>query len=262
MSDAHGRELERRYRETGDPQVGAAWLMHRVRIGELDQGRVYQAAIVGHPAAVNALPFAPKLFVFIPQPVADTDAIRTLVMDRVEDDSRQLAVRIGLAALDEVQQQLMLMTARIEPCLESFELWQAQWPGSARDPLGQLGSAVNNLRHYVSGRLVGTIPLWESSRTIRDVRNVMLHIDLARGQRGDPRLIPCVTLSHVFFAAHAVLVTALPIEADGLDERDRFQSNLRGSLDGLLFFVNETNLAADVPGAVAREVGEWLIRET
>ncbi|MCO5170330.1 MAG: hypothetical protein M9894_28675 [Planctomycetes bacterium] len=51
MSDARLRDLERRWRETGDPDDGAVWLRARLRAGDLDRDRLDLAAYCGHPAA-------------------------------------------------------------------------------------------------------------------------------------------------------------------------------------------------------------------
>ena len=38
MSEEHLRELERRFQESGSVEDEAAWLLERVRVGDLDQG--------------------------------------------------------------------------------------------------------------------------------------------------------------------------------------------------------------------------------
>ncbi len=55
MSDERLRELERRWRESGSVEDEAAWLLERVRVGELDQDRLELAAYCGHGAARVAL---------------------------------------------------------------------------------------------------------------------------------------------------------------------------------------------------------------
>lgn len=52
MSDERLRDLERRWKETGDPQHGAALLRERVRVGDLDEGRLRLAARLGDPPAL------------------------------------------------------------------------------------------------------------------------------------------------------------------------------------------------------------------
>lgn len=55
MSDARLRELERRWRETGAVDDEAAYLLERVRSGDLDSRRLHAAADCGHAAACAAL---------------------------------------------------------------------------------------------------------------------------------------------------------------------------------------------------------------
>lgn len=56
MSDSKLRELERRWRDTGDVQDEAAWLKERVRVGDLSREVVELCALCGHEAALLVLP--------------------------------------------------------------------------------------------------------------------------------------------------------------------------------------------------------------
>ena len=56
MSDAKLRELERRWKETGAVEDEAAYLLERVRVGELTQERLELAAYCGHDGAKRAIP--------------------------------------------------------------------------------------------------------------------------------------------------------------------------------------------------------------
>ncbi len=51
MSDEKLRELERRFKETGSVEDEAAWLVERVRVGDLTQERLELAAYLGHEPA-------------------------------------------------------------------------------------------------------------------------------------------------------------------------------------------------------------------
>ena len=53
MGDERLRELERRFTATGTAEDGAAWLLERVRTGELTRTRL-EAALCGHPGALLA----------------------------------------------------------------------------------------------------------------------------------------------------------------------------------------------------------------
>lgn len=55
MSDAQVRELERRWRATGAPEDQAAWILARVRTGELRIERIELAALCGEAGARAAL---------------------------------------------------------------------------------------------------------------------------------------------------------------------------------------------------------------
>jgi hypothetical protein len=52
MGDERLRELERRFVATGAAEDGAAWLLERVRAGELARTRLEVAALCGHPGAL------------------------------------------------------------------------------------------------------------------------------------------------------------------------------------------------------------------
>ncbi len=54
MSDARLRELERRWKETGSPDDEAAYLLERVRVGDLTRERLELAAYCGHEAAIGS----------------------------------------------------------------------------------------------------------------------------------------------------------------------------------------------------------------
>ena len=54
MSDQKLRELERRWKETGSPDDEAAYLLERVRVGNLTQERLELAAYCGHEGARRA----------------------------------------------------------------------------------------------------------------------------------------------------------------------------------------------------------------
>ena len=54
MSDTRLRELERRWKETGSPDDEAAYLLERVRVGDLTQERLELAAYCGHEGARRA----------------------------------------------------------------------------------------------------------------------------------------------------------------------------------------------------------------
>ncbi|MBX3467761.1 MAG: hypothetical protein KF878_12830 [Planctomycetes bacterium] len=55
MSDTKLRDLERRWRETGSPDDEAAYLLERVRVGDLTQERLELAAYCGHEGARRGL---------------------------------------------------------------------------------------------------------------------------------------------------------------------------------------------------------------
>lgn len=56
MSDQRLRELERRWRETGDVEDEAAYQRERLRCGELARAKLEAAGLLGHPAAQWLLP--------------------------------------------------------------------------------------------------------------------------------------------------------------------------------------------------------------
>lgn len=91
MSDRELRDLERRWRTTGDPGDEAALLRERVRLGDLTWDRLELAATVGHDGAARVVGARPRL---------DTRG----ALSAVGDVSRQLLtralVRLARAALE------------------------------------------------------------------------------------------------------------------------------------------------------------------
>lgn len=61
MSDQKLRDLERRWHETGSPDDEAAYLVERVRVGDLTQDLLELAAYCGHEGANRACPLATRL---------------------------------------------------------------------------------------------------------------------------------------------------------------------------------------------------------
>jgi hypothetical protein len=55
MSDAKLRDLERRWKETGSVEDEAAYLLERVRVGDLTRERLELAAYCGHEGAMSAI---------------------------------------------------------------------------------------------------------------------------------------------------------------------------------------------------------------
>lgn len=55
MTDSHLRELERRFKESGSVEDEVAYLLERVRLGELDRDMLELAAYCGHQASCQAL---------------------------------------------------------------------------------------------------------------------------------------------------------------------------------------------------------------
>ena len=55
MADAKLRDLERRWKETGSPDDEAAYLLERVRVGDLSRERLELAAYCGHEGSRRAV---------------------------------------------------------------------------------------------------------------------------------------------------------------------------------------------------------------
>ncbi len=95
MSDEKLRELERRWKGTGAVEDEAAFLLERVRAGELTQERLELAAYCGHQAATAAMAH---------QPFSGTleDWVRGLAGFGFAPVD-QLAARVAVAVADSVQ---------------------------------------------------------------------------------------------------------------------------------------------------------------
>lgn len=99
MSDQGLRQLERRWRASGDPADEAAWLLGRLRAGELPAERLELAALLGHEPAARAAqeadrPLPPLLFdLRRRERVPDTRWLIGALWER----SREAVVRFGAA---------------------------------------------------------------------------------------------------------------------------------------------------------------------
>ncbi len=67
MSDGRLRELERRWKESGSVDDGAAWLRARLRAGTIDRDRLLLAAYMGSPIAISAAPDKTPASVVLPK---------------------------------------------------------------------------------------------------------------------------------------------------------------------------------------------------
>lgn len=113
VSDAELRAFERTWRETGDPQDGAAWLRARVQAGELSEERLRLAACLDHEAACLATGYegsSPDLqLVDFARRLASFDAA--------------IQVRAALAALAPDPPSGTGLPTQIQVCLAAVRQW-------------------------------------------------------------------------------------------------------------------------------------------
>jgi len=136
MSDAKLRELERRWKETGSVEDEAAFLLERVRAGELSQERLELAARLGAQAANTALGRTATKF----------------VVDGLPVTSAEEALRMALAAarvplphwLD--RHQAAPVAAQAREAIERAEKW-ALCP-CEQHSLACLDSVVSSMPHW------------------------------------------------------------------------------------------------------------------
>lgn len=93
MSDERLKTLEQRFRESGQVDDEAAWLVERIRVGGLSRAQLNLAASLGHPAARAALG-RPR----------DHDLARAL--EAMRGAERELRVRVALALARFLQERL------------------------------------------------------------------------------------------------------------------------------------------------------------
>jgi hypothetical protein len=93
MSDERLRQLECRWRETGSVEDEAGYLLERVRVGDLERGKLELAADLGHPAAHVALsrPQAPRM--------VDTETLYGVAERHGDEATLRLGIACGAAAL-------------------------------------------------------------------------------------------------------------------------------------------------------------------
>lgn len=136
MSDERLRELERRWKETGAVKDEAAFLLERVRAGQLPQERLELAARLGVQAANTAL----------------GRTATKVVLDEVPVTSAEEAVRMAVAAarvpmpywLDKHKDTPIAAQAR--EAIERAEKW-ALCP-CERHSLALLDSVVSSMPHW------------------------------------------------------------------------------------------------------------------
>lgn len=93
MSDERLRTLEQRFRESGQVEDEAAWLVERIRVGGLSRAQLNLAASLGYPAARAALDRSPE-----------HDLGRAL--EAMRGAERQLRARVALALARFLQERL------------------------------------------------------------------------------------------------------------------------------------------------------------
>jgi len=122
MSDANLRELERRWRETGSVEDEAAWLLQRLRVGELDEERLRLAAYCSHEPSRIALDL---------RPLAETGSFGLTL--RPGGLGRQLLTRVSVDLCLEVLGVLEShrFHGRCLEAIEALEGWIAD-PSSSR----------------------------------------------------------------------------------------------------------------------------------
>jgi hypothetical protein len=164
VSDDGLRELERRFRATGEPADEARWLAESLRAGRLARERLELAAFLGHPAAALALGTAA---------VADQGAVQRWLA-AFDDAARVAVVRAAVAGLRASFADVPSPRADLAQALVLLEAWclsgSAQGaativgyePQVARrrellETSGQLDAAAFARRAQDASRAVGTL---------------------------------------------------------------------------------------------------------
>lgn len=155
MSDEKLRELERRWKETGAVEDEAAYLLERVRAGELTQERLELAARMGNRGAMFAanlprladLNEALDMFAGVsPQLIA---AAAAAVYEPVAEHASKRQASPGSS-----QWQTSLSGARHWEIVKQLRLWADSGAGGAPDELIRLGSAAGEEGKTAQGALV------------------------------------------------------------------------------------------------------------
>jgi hypothetical protein len=102
MSDRKLRDLERRWKETGTVEDEAAYLLERVRVGDLTQERLELAAYCGHEGARRVIPAVPEFpLLFVLEAVERIGGRAALVRVGIE------FARLTTASLPDPERQLV-----------------------------------------------------------------------------------------------------------------------------------------------------------
>jgi hypothetical protein len=280
-SDVRLRELERQWRETGDPEIGARWLTARVRAGDLDRGNLEAASCLGYPPARIAAPEVESAFVD-----EGEGWHRTVVTDQpvlvrlLEQRTRELSVRVALAAVREAMEGTFLRGMRedLAACIPYvLERERRFAPGllthipddylvrEARDPIAAVENWLNQQDTFADGPASGTHRVYQCLTRLIGLRNVLMNME---DELDRPPMFPCRNLQFLYLAAHNMCLAVLPVEgppsgplpayryashaAEAVEHSLRVQFDLTGT-------PNDPAMRADVAGAVGREVGSWLV---
>ncbi|MBX3467746.1 MAG: hypothetical protein KF878_12750 [Planctomycetes bacterium] len=121
MSDAKLRELERRWRETGAVEDEAAYLLERVRVGDLTRERLELAAYCGHEGARRAVGDVQ------PGEAETLGAWASALISRWRDGAIRASEAVAVAVAREwlVADHSFAGGRTLSPFVESVRRWQA-----------------------------------------------------------------------------------------------------------------------------------------
>lgn len=115
MSDARLRELERRWKETGSPDDEAAYLLERVRVGDLTRERLELAAYCGHEGARRSIGMQ-----VLPRSLDDMLS-RSLTVDK------EASVRLCVAVAEPLLTRLVAAKPHARPLHEAALVAAREW---------------------------------------------------------------------------------------------------------------------------------------
>jgi hypothetical protein len=183
VSDARLRELERRWKETGSVDDEAAYLLERVRVGDLTRERLELAAYCGHEGATRAK---------VGEAACEVEGLFAALATSQLDLN---IIAVAAAAEQRLPEWSSLSPNDLTPhraLAHIFGVWDDQL---ARETLSELSRSIERAAPGLPGDHPGLVAAWSAQRALeaackaKNIRGARAAKDMATSTSRLTRLI-------------------------------------------------------------------------